>query len=81
MKKRVSCKSEAVKRRLYVWCSYSETVIKSVARIRLVKSEKIQRVLVNCKVWKSSDSAVTVPVFPICVQVVSKSIRQSKPHV
>jgi hypothetical protein len=37
VKKRVKC--EAVKRRLYACCSYSETVIKSVARIRLVKIE------------------------------------------
>jgi hypothetical protein len=36
-----------------VCCSYSETVIitvlKSVARIRLVKTENTQRVLVFCK--------------------------------
>jgi hypothetical protein len=42
VKKRVSCKSAAVKRRLYVFCSYSETVIitvlKSVARIRLMET-------------------------------------------
>jgi hypothetical protein len=44
VKKRVSCKNAAVKRRFYVYCSYSEnviiTVLKSVARIRLVKFEK-----------------------------------------
>jgi hypothetical protein len=44
VKKRVSCKTAAVKRRLYVRCSYIETVIifvlKSVSRIRLVKIEK-----------------------------------------
>jgi hypothetical protein len=43
VKKRVSCKGAAVKRMLYVCCSYSEiviiTVLKSVARIRLVKTE------------------------------------------
>jgi hypothetical protein len=43
-KKRVSCKSAAVKRRLYMCCSYSEsliiTMLKSVARIRPVKTEK-----------------------------------------
>jgi hypothetical protein len=42
--KRVSCESAAANRRLYVCCSYSETVIitvlKFVARIRLVKTEK-----------------------------------------
>jgi hypothetical protein len=41
VKKRVSCKSAAVKRRLYVCCSYRETDIKSVARIRLVKTEDL----------------------------------------
>jgi hypothetical protein len=39
-------------------CSYSETIIitvlKSVARIRLVKAEKTQLVLVICKAWKSA---------------------------
>jgi hypothetical protein len=39
-KKGFSCKSGAVKRRLYVRCSYSETAIESVARIRLAKTEK-----------------------------------------
>jgi hypothetical protein len=57
VKKRVSCKSAAVKR-FYVCCSYSETVIvtvlKSVARIRLVKTEETWGVLVICKVWKSA---------------------------
>jgi hypothetical protein len=42
VKKRVNCKSAAVKRRLYMCCSYSNTVIismlKSVARILLVKT-------------------------------------------
>jgi hypothetical protein len=54
---RVSCNSAAVKRRLHVCCSYGETVImtglKSVARIRLVKTDKTLRVLVICKLWKS----------------------------
>jgi hypothetical protein len=44
VKKRVGYKSVAVKRRLYVCCNYSGTVIgtalKSVARKRLVKTEK-----------------------------------------
>jgi hypothetical protein len=44
VKKRVNCKSGTMKRRLYVCCSYSEVVIitvsKSVARIRLVQTEK-----------------------------------------
>jgi hypothetical protein len=39
----VSCKSEAVKRGLHVCCKCSEiviiTVLKSVARMRLVKTE------------------------------------------
>jgi hypothetical protein len=41
---RLRVESLAVKRRFYVWCSYSKTVIitvlKSVARIWLVKTEK-----------------------------------------
>jgi hypothetical protein len=45
VKKRVSCKSVDVKRRLNICCSYSETilitVLKSVARVQLVKTEKI----------------------------------------
>jgi hypothetical protein len=49
-------KRAAVKRRLYVCSSYSETIIitilKSVARIRLVKTEKTKRVLVICEVLK-----------------------------
>jgi hypothetical protein len=48
----------AVKRRLYVCCSYSQTIVitvlKSVARIRLVTNEKTWRVLVICKVWRSA---------------------------
>jgi hypothetical protein len=44
VKKIVSCKNAAIKRRLYVCCSYSETgiitVLKSVARKRLVKTKK-----------------------------------------
>jgi hypothetical protein len=44
VKKRVSCKSASVERTIYMCCSYSETVIinvlKSVARARLVKTEK-----------------------------------------
>jgi hypothetical protein len=43
VKKRVSCKSAVVKSKLYVCCSYSETVIiivlKSAAGIQLVKTE------------------------------------------
>jgi hypothetical protein len=58
MKKRASCKGAAVKRRFYVFCSCSETVIitvlKSVARIRLVKTEKTQCVLMICKVCRSA---------------------------
>jgi hypothetical protein len=58
VKERVSCKSAAVERRLHVCCSYSETVIitvlKSVSRIRLMKTEKTYRVLVICKVWRSA---------------------------
>jgi hypothetical protein len=54
MKKTFICKSETVKRRIYVCCIYSETVIitvlKSVARIRLVKTEKTKGVIVICKV-------------------------------
>jgi hypothetical protein len=42
VKKEVGCKSAAVKRRLYVCCSYSDTVtvpvLKSVARKRLVET-------------------------------------------
>jgi hypothetical protein len=45
-----------VKRRLHVCCSYGETAImtglKSVARIRPVKTDKSLRVLVICKLWK-----------------------------
>jgi hypothetical protein len=44
VKKRVSFKSAAVKRRLYVCCSYSETliitVLKSVAVIGVMETEK-----------------------------------------
>jgi hypothetical protein len=54
VKKRVSCNSATLKRRLYVCCSYSETVIKSIARIWLVKTEKIEDVLVICKVCRST---------------------------
>jgi hypothetical protein len=57
VKKRVTCKSAAVKRTLYACCNYSEnviiTVFESVARIRLVKNEKTSRVLVICSVWRS----------------------------
>jgi hypothetical protein len=44
-------RSPAVKRRLYVYCSYSETN-KSIIRIRLVKTEKTWSVLMICKVWE-----------------------------
>jgi hypothetical protein len=48
--------SPAVKRRLYVCCSCSETamitVLKSVARIRLDKTQKTSRVIMICKVWR-----------------------------
>jgi hypothetical protein len=58
VKKRVSCKSAFLKRRLYVCCSYREivmlTVLKSIARIRLVESEKTKRVSVIYKLWKSA---------------------------
>jgi hypothetical protein len=44
VKKRIICRSVAVKRRLYVCCIYNETVIiavlKSAVRVRLAKTEK-----------------------------------------
>jgi hypothetical protein len=58
MKERVSCKSATLRKRLYVCCRYSETVIstllKSVARVRLVKTEEIYRVLVISEVRRSA---------------------------
>jgi hypothetical protein len=45
-------------KRLHVFCSYSGTVIitvlKSVARVRLVKTEKTEYVLVICEVCRSA---------------------------
>jgi hypothetical protein len=52
VKDNVGCKGAAVKRRIYACCSYSETVIKSVVRIRLMKTEKTERVLMTCRVWR-----------------------------
>jgi hypothetical protein len=52
VKDNVRCKSAAVKRRIYVCCSYSETDIKSIVRIRLMKTEKTKRALMTCRVWR-----------------------------
>jgi hypothetical protein len=58
IKKKWPERNYAVQRRLHVCCSYSETdiitVFKSVARIRLGKTEKRSvYVTVNCKLCRS----------------------------
>jgi hypothetical protein len=43
------------------------TVLKSVARIRLVKTEKAQRVLVICKVCRSAIALYITCSYELCV--------------
>jgi hypothetical protein len=68
-----SCKSMAVKRRFYVCCSYSGpvigTVLKSIARIWLVKTEKaataLQLLVVPSRVNKSNIQAMPCLLRPL----------------